>query len=195
MIFRDKNLGCQENLLDVVKACKGEYVALLYGDDYWTSPLKLAKVVKFLYENAECPMCFHQIFKSADDQKQLNRKLGPKKEKSFFFTEDLLKKGGAVTSSTVWRRDILDYAATVTRHLEVDDRARAIVATEFGYIDEVMGVWRIHNSNSFHCSAQMSRDNYQIKLSNAFIQLFEEFDSRYEYIAVFSWVKYGIHKK
>ena len=64
LIFRDKNLGCQENLLDVVKACKGEYVALLDGDDYWTSPLKLAKVVKFLDENAECPMCFHQILTS-----------------------------------------------------------------------------------------------------------------------------------
>ncbi|MGK7905773.1 MAG: glycosyltransferase [Synechococcus sp.] len=184
LIFQEKNVGPKQNQLDVLKACKGSYIALLDGDDYWDSPLKLIKASRFLDDNPQSPMCFHRIRKVFDNQKQMTQELGPKKPKKFLTTEDLLIKGGAVTSATVWRRDMLLKAATETRHIPVGDRARAIVASQFGnigYIDEVLGVWRIHEANAFHSSSQSSPADRQIKISYSFIKLFETFDKYFSY--------------
>ena len=36
--------------------CKGEYISLCDGDDYWTDPLKLQKQISFLETNTEYVM-------------------------------------------------------------------------------------------------------------------------------------------
>ncbi|MGJ8592083.1 MAG: glycosyltransferase family 2 protein [Aquaticitalea sp.] len=46
------------NFLNIVENCRGEYIALLDGDDYWTDSLKIQKQVDFLQENEDYTMCF-----------------------------------------------------------------------------------------------------------------------------------------
>src|SRR6266851_2413988 len=46
---------------------RGEYVALLDGDDYWISPQKLQKQVEFLKVHPECVLCFHNALKIYED--------------------------------------------------------------------------------------------------------------------------------
>lgn len=48
------------NLMQALAACRGEFVALCEGDDYWTSPKKLAVQVSYLRANADCVGCFHE---------------------------------------------------------------------------------------------------------------------------------------
>ncbi len=51
------NLGITKNYQRGFAACSGEYVAVLEGDDYWVSPMKLQRQCDFLDAHWECDLC------------------------------------------------------------------------------------------------------------------------------------------
>lgn len=53
-----ENFGGHQNIKTLIDNCKGEYIAYLDGDDYWTNINKLQKQVDYMDANPDCVMTF-----------------------------------------------------------------------------------------------------------------------------------------
>jgi glycosyltransferase involved in cell wall biosynthesis len=89
----------------VLAACRGQYIAFLEGDDYWTDPRKLQKQVNFLEANAEYVMCFHNAEVVNYHLSKVESFICPGAMGTFeFTTSDVLRRGWFYpTASLVFR--------------------------------------------------------------------------------------------
>lgn len=68
LIDRNENIGLHRNIDDLINRAKGQYVALLEGDDFWTVNDKLQRQVKYLEANPDCGQCFTGGYTFFDDK-------------------------------------------------------------------------------------------------------------------------------
>ncbi len=53
--------GFHLNFLRAMSACRGKYVAILEGDDYWTDPEKLAIQTEYMDQHPDCAVSTHNL--------------------------------------------------------------------------------------------------------------------------------------
>lgn len=58
ILDQESNLGMHRNWETTIAACKGKYIAICEGDDFWHDPEKLQKQVRLLEANMEATACF-----------------------------------------------------------------------------------------------------------------------------------------
>lgn len=61
LLTHDTNLGIGRNFLRTLRACRGRYVAILDGDDYWIDPHKLADQVALLEDDPACAIVYSNV--------------------------------------------------------------------------------------------------------------------------------------
>jgi len=59
----DRNVGMNKNFARTYEACRGEYIALLEGDDYWLEPSKLAVQLAYLRANDDVTLVAHRALR------------------------------------------------------------------------------------------------------------------------------------
>lgn len=60
-ILRKRNIGIQNNLVDLFMKSNGRYIALCEGDDFWTDDKKLQSQADLLDKDSNTTLCFHPV--------------------------------------------------------------------------------------------------------------------------------------
>ena len=148
LLLHEHNLGVSHNWETTVQACRGKYVALLEGDDYWTSPRKLQNQVDFLEARPDFSLCFHRT-RVEYDAVSLARTspLVAVHAKTELTLDDVTREWSIATASVVFRRELMrELPGWVHDSLVVDLPVFALLASSgrVGYLPEEMAVYRVN---------------------------------------------------
>jgi glycosyltransferase involved in cell wall biosynthesis len=146
-LFRSTNIGAAANFRQTLSSCRGEFVALLEGDDYWTSSEKLQKQVDFLDQYSDCAMCFHnaKIIYQDDDRPSVLYNSPDQKTVSTF--EDLWQYNFIASCTALFRTAAITCLPDWLSTLPFGDWPLFMLCAQhgnIGYLDEVLAVYRIH---------------------------------------------------
>jgi glycosyltransferase involved in cell wall biosynthesis len=144
------NLGMMLNFIQTLEHCKGKYIALCDGDDYWTHPLKLQQQIEFLENNKHYVLSFHdvKVFNTRKTGNNNHRMVGSFQNNDFE-TQDLLKPWFIPTTSIVFRKLDEFHFPKWFSHTESGDIALLLLLSlegKFKYLNKVMGVYRKHET-------------------------------------------------
>ena len=150
-LLPERNLGMLENNRQTFAACRGEYVAALEGDDYWTCDDKLQKQVDYLDSHPECAMCYHSVSVADQLSGAAPRKM-PVNPKPVATIEDLLPFNFVPTCSAMWRSAHLEWLPDWCAEVKFTDWMINVFNARhgsIGFIDECMGVYRLHSGGTW----------------------------------------------
>ncbi len=176
LLLPEKNIGMVHNFIITLTACKGKYVALCEGDDYWTDLKKLQKQINFLETNSIYSACCHNV-KVIDQIKKNNYSMWPWNEERDFFLQDLALSNKISTLSLVFRNNqdnnfFLHEVFKNYPNSPIGDYILNLYLAKKGkikYFPQEMGVYRIH-SNSNYSTLVYDKNKYSLLLLN-WIQL------------------------
>ena len=149
LLLRESNFGDmgKQNFVQTLEACRGEYVAMLPGDDYWSSPLKLKRQVDFLDSHPTYSACFHNVLFTDDSDPAHSRLYCEDDYKPVLTVEDLMVRNYIPTCAVMFRNRLFSRMPDWFYRGFPGDWFLHVLNAEhgpIGYIDEVMGVYRRH---------------------------------------------------
>jgi glycosyltransferase involved in cell wall biosynthesis len=144
-LLSEHNLHTNAVVSRGLRDCRGKYIALLDGDDYWIDPCKLQMQVDFLERHADCSACFHNALTVSGDQ--VPRNWTAPSQPHFMTLADIWRGNPIATGSTLFRNSLYELPAWYDE-MPLTDWPLHILNAEhgkIGYIDRVMSVYRIHS--------------------------------------------------
>ena len=161
LLLNEHNLGATRNFAAVLNACQGQYIALLEGDDYWTSPDKLQKQVDFLDSHPDYAICYHAT--QLVDRAGVSRLILPlpKFKKATSALLDLIVNDSFMaTCSIMFRNRLFGKIPSVffTSNMIADWPLNVLNAQHgpIGYLDELMSVYRSNSSDGAFTATRSS---------------------------------------
>ena len=133
----------------IVPACKGKYVALCEGDDYWTDPLKLQKQVDFLEANPDFVITFHKVYELKEG-KLIHSALNLEEEEKTYSILDLAKGNLIHTPSVLFRNHLFESFPEWFDKVPAGDYVLHMLNAKYGlikYFPQPMAVYRIHEAS------------------------------------------------
>jgi len=147
-LLPEKNLGMNRNFVQTMRACRGTYIALLDGDDYWTSATKLQQQVDFLDHHPGFMTCFHDVAvvsdAEIDAQKYAHRGVT---DQDVYRLKDLLQRNPMPTCSVMFRNGFSKDFPESYYGLKLGDWPLHIFNAQYGdakYLEQELGTYRVH---------------------------------------------------
>ncbi len=185
-IFQTENKYSKDTnmLMLLYPYCKGEYIAICEGDDYWTDPLKLQTQVDILDNHSEYSGCGHNI-DVVDENSNPHNDAWMKK--NIDVQEDTIKHIKHIymqmrlahTCSLVFRKSLIDdmTASTLSEYKSIeindDNKLSALMAAngEFYHINKIMACYRYVATHGYSWNARTQGKNLSFASLKGFLQL------------------------
>jgi glycosyltransferase involved in cell wall biosynthesis len=150
LVLPAENLGSAGNRVfaQAFELAQGEYVALLDGDDYWTSAKKLQRQVEFLELHPDCALCFHNALRIYEDGSRVALPHNFPGQKPISVLEDVVQSNFIAGCTPMLRKDAAGRFPEWYYNVPHGDWSLYILCAQhgkIGYIDEILGIYRIHN--------------------------------------------------
>jgi glycosyltransferase involved in cell wall biosynthesis len=142
----ERNECSNKPFAEEIEAAPTPYIAMLDGDDYWTSPKKLQKQVEFLRAHPECVLCFHNALTIYEDGR-VSHPYNVVNQKPFSVLEDLWQCCFIAGATPMFRKDVLGKFPEWYYTMSVGDWPLYVLCAQhgkIGYMDELLAVYRIH---------------------------------------------------
>lgn len=154
--FNSPNRGMMANLVQTLAECKGQYIALLEGDDYWTDPQKLQRQVDFLDANPDYAICFHPVCITQDGHLKADDRTREVPQDTNIL--DLAQGNFMHTCSVMYRARQFDGFPEAFAKSPVGDYFLHMLNARFGRIHKLpqtMGVYRVHAGGAWSTTSDM----------------------------------------
>ena len=148
-LLHGRRIGVGSNVYEVLTACRGEYVALLDGDDWWLSPDKLRRQVELLDAHPQHTLCFHPVRMFEQETRTFCGVWGESAAPLRSFTLDDFFAGRFYprTSSIVYRAGAFEVPRWIPSVLNCDYVLITLAGDRGLFADlgpEAMSVYRLH---------------------------------------------------
>src|SRR5439155_17146515 len=90
-VLPERNIGSGEIFLRALEAARGEYLACLDGDAYWTSRDKLRRQVEALDDHPDWATCYHDASLIYGEGGEPSGFVVPRLDRATFGLEDILR--------------------------------------------------------------------------------------------------------
>jgi glycosyltransferase involved in cell wall biosynthesis len=153
-LFRQENVGMQRNGKETLEACRGEYVAFLEGDDYWTDPNKLQLQVEYLDRHRDCAFVHHPVSHVHWPSKEFVGEFPPARYRvERPPPRELAMYNFVQTCSLLCRREWMPPLDAEFQELKLGDWPLCVLMSErgwVGFIDLNMAHYRVHAANTWN---------------------------------------------
>jgi glycosyltransferase involved in cell wall biosynthesis len=185
-LLAEHNLGMQENCNRVLAACRGKYVALLEGDDYWVLPDKLSTQVRILEANPRYSMCGSTTQIVASGRSGGDRVVGmirPRRQKESYGLEDVLLDRPMHLSTVLFRSGFVDTPDWLSQVINRDFCKFAILAEKGPavFLDAITSRYRMNSGGIW--SGKSVSDQVRCKME-ALDLLDAHFERKYHSVIV-----------
>lgn len=156
--FTRRELGGKNNVMFLFSQCRGKYIALCEGDDYWVNPHKLQRQVDFLEANPSYAICHHQTTVIYEDGSP-SHPFNPPNQTDTQLIDLLTDNWIVATASSVFRNVHYPFPDWFLECAS-GDLGIFIMAAQHGaikYFDEPMAVYRKHRGGMTNIHTPQNR--------------------------------------
>ena len=151
LLLRERNIGLGSNFMQTYLACKGQYVAMLEGDDYWIDKHKLQKQVHEMDRHPECTICGHLV-EARNEKGEYLYTYGPSAIvhglKNIYEMEDIIKSNFIHTSGLMVRNHVVEQFPVWFRECLTADFVFQILHAMHGKIFFLPETMSVFNNNT-----------------------------------------------